>query len=140
MEEKQKPRDQLIVDEVEQAFDWLEASVPIADLSLPVDERKTYTVDELIEDSDLDIYEVHVILHMCNGETLHARNYCAEHLGQFLYNGDHCEYYEGILHIDIQDERGFLRQHSIPPSSIAWVEVYSEDVDWKLVKQQQEKQ
>ena len=122
-----------IAKELNDSYKWMKDPISIvADTNI--------TLDDLIENSGDDAYEIIVDIHLINGDVVTLKNECLRSFEAKEYMGAELESDSGdgniIAVIRVFNPTSHLI--SIPLTSICWIDSYAEDIDWKSYKRQKE--
>ena len=122
-----------IAKELNDRYEWMKDPISIvADTNI--------TLDDLIEKSGNDAYEIIVDIHLINGDIVTLKNECLRSFERKRYMGAEIEFDSGPGNIMVNIYTYYSVYHSIsiPISSICLIDSYSEDIDWKAYKRLKE--
>ena len=119
-----------IVKELNDKYEWMKDPISIvADTNI--------TLDDLIENSGDDAYEIIVDIHLMNGDVVTIKNECLRSFERKRYMGAEIELDSGPGNImaNIYTYVPVYHSISIPISSICLIDSYSKYIDWKEYKE-----
>lgn len=119
-----------IVEELNDRREWMKDPISIvADTNI--------TLDDLIEKSGDDAYEIIVDIHLINGDVVTIKNECLRSFERKRYMGAEIELDSGHgdVIVNIYTYCNVYHSISIPISSICWIDSHSEEIDWKQYKE-----
>ena len=98
------------------------------------------TLDDLIENSGDDAYEIIVDIHLINGDVVTLKNECLRSFEKKRYMGAEIELDSGTGNViaNIYTYDSVYHSISIPISSICWIDSHSEEIDWEEYKRLKE--
>ena len=122
-----------IAKELNDSYEWMKDPI-----SIVADDN--ITLDDLIENSGDDAYEIIVDIHLINGDVVTLKNECLRSFEKKRYMGSEIELDSGPGNVmaNICTYDSVYHSISIPISSICWIDSHSEDIDWKAYKRQKE--
>ena len=122
-----------IAKELNDSYEWMKDPI-----SIVADDN--ITLDDLIENSGDDAYEIIVDIHLINGDVVTLKNECLRSFEKKRYMGAEIELDSGPGNVmaNICTYDSVYHSISIPISSICWIDSHSEDIDWKAYKRQKE--
>ena len=118
-----------IAKELNDKYEWMKDPISIvADTNI--------TLDDLIENSGDDAYEIIVDIHLINGDVVTLKNECLRSFERKRYMGAEIELDSepGNVMANINTYDSVYHSISIPISSICWIDSHSEEIDWEEYK------
>ena len=122
-----------IVKELNDIYEWMKDPISIvADTNI--------TLDDLIENSGDDAYEIIVDIHLINGDVVTIKNECLRSFERKHYMGAEIELDSGPgnIIVNIYTYVPVYHSISIPISSICLIDSHSEEIDWEEYKRLKE--
>ena len=118
-----------IAKELNDKYEWMKDPISIvADTNI--------TLDDLIENSGYDAYEIIVDIHLINGDVVTLKNECLRSFERKRYMGSEIELDSGPGNVmaNINTYDSVYHSISIAISSICWIDSHSEELDWEEYK------
>ena len=118
-----------IAKELNDKYEWMKDPISIvADTNI--------TLDDLIENSGDDAYEIIVDIHLINGDVVTLKNECLRSFERKRYMGAEIELDSGTGNVmaNIYTYVPVYHSISIPISSICLIDSHSEEIDWEEYK------
>lgn len=112
-----------VIANLKELYDWM----------IEASGEEGFDPDSSYEDIDDNVYEVHVNIHMRNGDVVHLQNKCVESFMRGSYHGDDMDFYDddkAYLHITIN---GVLYMNHVEADQISWVESYIEEKNLRAI-------
>ena len=122
-----------IAKELNDRYEWMKDPISIvADTNI--------TLDDLIENSGDDAYDVIVDIHLINGDVVTIKNECLRSFERKRYMGSEIELdsESGNIMVNIYTYGSVYHSIRIPLTSICWIDSHTENIDWEAYKRLKE--